>query len=151
MTLNSSQVFFSSRKYYKLKVISYARHLDLGLNKHIRVKWFHTVTDPISVWLPWNLSTMAYCKENRMQGQVFLSYSFKHKQRPAWPLSACKIAIIIEEENKNKTMNRHTLVFERMITVPSGMLKGALGQVNSSERQQDLHQAKCDFLQTTNT
>lgn len=91
-----------------------------------------------------------------MQGRVSLSNSFKHKQRLARSLSACrdracKIAIIIQEENKNKTMNRHTLVFERMITVPSGMLKGALGQVNSSERQQDLHRAKCDFLQTTNT
>lgn len=52
-------------------------------------------------------------------------------------------------KNKNKTMKRHTLVFERMITVPLGMLKGALGQVNSNEKQQDLHQAKCDSLQTS--
>lgn len=51
-------------------------------------------------------------------------------------------------EDKNKTMKRHTLVFEWLITVPSGMLKGALGQVNSNEKQQDPRQAKCDSLQT---
>lgn len=94
-----------------------------------------------------------------MQMQVLFSIASKHLQRLTLSLRACKDcackkSMIIKEEktkqNKNKTMNRHTLVFDWMITVPSGMLKGVLGQVNSNERQQDPHQAKCDSLQTSN-